>query len=62
MLKGICDKLDVNLIASNFDKKTGALIGNNCYGDEKVRRLKEIGIERCDKSRPSSTNIRKPML
>ena len=49
LLKGICDKLDVNLIASNFDKKTGALIGNNCYGDEKVRRLKEIGIERCDK-------------
>lgn len=49
LLKGICDKLEVNLIASNFDKKTGALIGNNCYGEEKVKRLKEIGIESCDR-------------
>ena len=48
LLKPICDELGVNLIASNFDKKTGKLIGNNCYGDEKVCRLKELGIEQCD--------------
>ena len=48
LLEPICKELDVKLIASNFDKRTGLLIGNNCYGNEKVNRLKEIGIENCD--------------
>lgn len=48
LLKPICEELGVKLIASKFDKKTGKLIGNNCYGYEKVHCLKELGIERCD--------------
>ena len=41
MLKPICDKWGVNLIASNVNKKTGAS-KENCYGEEKVRRFREI--------------------
>ena len=48
LLKPICNQLGVKLIASDFDKKTGKLNGNNCYGEEKVKRLNAIGIEKCD--------------
>ncbi len=42
LLKIPCDKLKVkDLIASKVDKKNGKFIGENCYGKEKVRRLKE---------------------
>lgn len=39
MLKPLCDKLGVQLIASQVDQKTG-VSKENCYGQEKVRRFK----------------------
>ncbi len=42
LLKLICNKLQVkDLIASPIDKHTGLYHGKNCYGIEKVKRLKE---------------------
>ena len=43
LLIPICEKLGIkNLVASKVDKTTGAFSGENCYGEEKVRRIKEI--------------------
>lgn len=56
LLNTVCNKLNVKLIASKFDKKTGVLIGNNCYGEEKINRLKSYGIEKCDKFYSDSTS------
>lgn len=40
LLEPICKYLKVyKLIASQVDKKTGKLLGKNCYGEEKVKRL-----------------------
>lgn len=39
LLKPICDDLGVRLIASKVEKNTGICAGENCYGQEKVRRL-----------------------
>ena len=39
LLKPVCDKLEVFLIASKVDKYTGIYTGENCYGEEKIRRL-----------------------
>ena len=46
LLKPLCQRLGIkHLIASNVNSTTGKFIGNNCYGEEKVRRLaKEYGI------------------
>ena len=42
LLKPICDELKIKeLIATNVDKNTGKFLELNCYGDEKVKRLKE---------------------
>jgi phosphatidylglycerophosphatase C len=41
MLKPICDKWGVNLIASIVDKKTG-YSKENCFGKEKVIRFREL--------------------
>lgn len=42
LLQNISKKIgDFKLIASKVDKKTGNFIGKNCYGEEKVKRLKE---------------------
>jgi len=41
MLKPIMDKMNVTCIASKVDKKTGIYTGLNCYGEEKVLRLKQ---------------------
>lgn len=41
MLKPLCDKWGVHLIASVVNKKTGISM-ENCYGEEKVRRFREI--------------------
>lgn len=42
LLKPICEKLGIkNLIASKVDCKTGVYDGENCYGEEKVSRLKK---------------------
>ncbi len=41
LLKPICQRLCIkNLIASRVDKKTGVYTGENCWGDEKVLRLR----------------------
>ena len=39
LLKPICDKLGVRLIATPMDKETGKINGNNCHDSEKVRRF-----------------------
>ncbi len=41
LLKDICDDLRVkDLIATDVDKNNGKFLGKNCYGEEKVIRLK----------------------
>ena len=42
LLKPICDKLGVTMLATKVDNKTGLFDGENCHGQEKVRRLHEI--------------------
>ena len=51
ILNPICARLGIRtLMASRVDSKTGKYQGLNCWGDEKVRRLKEqTGISHCDK-------------
>ena len=51
LLIPICKRLGVKrLIASRVDKHTGKYTGENCWGEEKVRRLSEkYGIDHCDK-------------
>jgi HAD superfamily phosphoserine phosphatase-like hydrolase len=50
LLKPVCDRLGVALIASRVDPKTGVYDGTNCHGEEKVRRLRaerpEVEIDR----------------
>lgn len=42
LLKPICEKLGIKyLIASRVDPITGKYTGENCYGEEKVKRLEE---------------------
>ncbi len=42
ILDEICQRLDIKyLIASNVDVKTGEYYGENCYGEEKVKRFYE---------------------
>lgn len=42
LLSPICKRLGIlNLIASRVDKHTGLYIGENCWGEEKVSRLKK---------------------
>lgn len=42
LLKPICERLRIkNLIASIVDKETGLYTGENCWGEEKVKRLYE---------------------
>lgn len=42
LLEGICKKLGVEkMMASRVDKKTGKYEGENCHGEEKVRRFYE---------------------
>lgn len=45
LLSPICKKLNVNLISTKIDIKTGKLIGKNCKGKEKVSRLFEKEIQ-----------------
>lgn len=51
LLRPICDRLGIkHLIASEADKKTGKYTGKNCYGKEKVPRLKEyLGDTKMDR-------------
>ena len=39
LLEPMCEELGVSLIASVVDKKTGKYTGENCHGEEKVRRM-----------------------
>ena len=40
LLLPVCQRLGVKLIASRVDKYSGIFTGENCYGEEKVRRFK----------------------
>ena len=43
LVKAFLDKIDVkHLIASNVDKNTGKYTGLNCYGEEKVKRYRDV--------------------
>lgn len=46
LLRPICDKLDLKLIASQVDPRTGELLGPNCKGAQKVARIEEAGLPR----------------
>lgn len=48
LLKTISKKLSFNLIATQIDATTGKIVGKNCYGMEKVNRLRELGINKCN--------------
>ena len=50
LLEPICRRLGIkNLIASRVDRLSGKYTGENCWGEEKVVRLKEkYGISHCD--------------
>lgn len=43
LLAPICDKLKVKVIASRVDKYTGETDGENCWGQEKVKRFYAAG-------------------
>ena len=44
----IASKVGFKLIGTKVDLETGKIIGKNCHGSEKVKRLNEIGIKSCD--------------
>lgn len=48
LLKPVAKKYGFKLIGTIHDLKTGKIIGNNCYGKEKVERLKKEGITDCE--------------
>lgn len=49
LLEPICKKVGiVNLYASRVDKNTGKYNGLNCWGEEKVRRLREVTDEEAE--------------
>ncbi|MDR1465522.1 MAG: haloacid dehalogenase-like hydrolase [Oscillospiraceae bacterium] len=49
LLRPVCRQLGVRLVASRVDPATGVTEGENCHGQEKVRRLREtfgnVGID-----------------
>lgn len=45
LLRKVCNDMELKLIASKVDPQTGHLIGPNCRGSEKVRRVKEAEAE-----------------
>ena len=42
LLSTFCEELDVYLIASEVDIRSGRFIGPNCRGEEKVRRFRSM--------------------
>ena len=48
LLTPLCDKLGIKVIASRVDKYNGKTEGENCWGEEKVRRFYAIGGGRID--------------
>ena len=41
LVKPMTDKLGISLIATRMDMQTGRILGENCFGEEKVRRFYE---------------------
>ena len=41
LLRPVCERLGVTLLASRVDANTGVFTGENCHGEEKVRRFYE---------------------
>ena len=65
LLAPVCSKLGVRLIASRVDAHTGKYTGENCWGEEKVARLREegvIGADACAESAFSDSLSDLPML
>lgn len=48
LINPIAKKFKFKLIGTEIDLRTGKVIGNNCYGEEKVNRLKKINIYKCN--------------
>lgn len=48
LLQPICSMLNVRLIATKVDPKTGIFLSKNCYGEEKVKRMKAYTMEEID--------------
>lgn len=48
LLKPICERLCVTLIATETDPKSGKLLGKNCHGEEKVLRLRSVTDCACE--------------
>ena len=48
LLTPICEKLGVRLIASRVDKFSGKTDGENCWGEEKVKRFDAAGGGKID--------------
>ena len=48
LLEPIAKLYNFKLIATDMDIKSGLISGHNCYGEEKVKKLKEIGINECN--------------
>lgn len=49
LLKPIAQKYNFQLIATVVDTSTGKIVGKNCYGEEKVNRLKKTKIKKFNK-------------
>lgn len=50
LLRPIAKKLKMNLVASPVQANTGKYEGENCKGEEKIRRLAEYGVTKWQKS------------
>ena len=43
IVKPLCEKLNITrVIGTKYDVKKGRIVGNNCKGEEKIKRFKEI--------------------
>lgn len=42
LLRDVCERRGLELVASPVDPVTGHVLGPNCHGEEKVRRLREL--------------------
>lgn len=63
LLKPLEKKLNISIIASRVDKKTGVFIGKNCRGSEKIKRFEETYKDKKIKRFYSdSISADKPML
>lgn len=61
LLEPICERLQVNLIATEMDKLTGLIQGANCHDTEKVRRFYALGPDAHTESFYSDSLTDSPM-